>query len=469
MLIIICILLSSEIVLIAQNNTWSDIYSKDFLAPDAPIHSISANQLGIFVAGWIREVNFNTDKKMVVRNIAKWKDSVWEGVGGNGPINGVNGTIYSISYDSQNLYVCGEFDTAGNIASNRITAWDGNSWQSLGNTTPPYRNISSLCAYNGSVYVGGKYDSIGGQIAYSIAKYNGSTWSTLGSGFRKMPTPQSISFWGEVSAIACRGTDVYVGGIFDTAGMVTAKNIAKWNGTEWQSMGAGIKGVINAIIAMPNGDVYVGGMFDSAGTVATKNIAKWNGTEWCAINGLSGNIVYSLANDSNNLYVGGDFRIQGLDSSTGLAMWDGENWNSVGGGISGSVYCMNFYDGSLYVGGHFGSVGNERLSVFNIAKWQVREPIESENMQMKPNEIIVRSYPNPNVSDNVTIEFELKDAGMTTIQVLTAQGEIVEELSRKHFLAGNHIISWKIPQKTSSQAYFCRIIQNGNVKVNNIT
>ncbi|OLD81157.1 MAG: hypothetical protein AUI33_01280 [Ignavibacteria bacterium 13_1_40CM_2_61_4] len=39
------------------------------------------------------------------------------------------------------------------------------------------------------------------------------------------------------------GSDVYAGGYFTTAGGSAANSIAKWNGSSWTALGAGISGV----------------------------------------------------------------------------------------------------------------------------------------------------------------------------------------------------------------------------------
>ncbi len=42
--------------------------------------------------------------------------------------------------------------------------------------------VSNLKAFNNELYVGGYFNTIGGLIAHNIAKWNGTNWSTLGPG-----------------------------------------------------------------------------------------------------------------------------------------------------------------------------------------------------------------------------------------------------------------------------------------------
>ena len=82
-------------------------------------------------------------------------------------------------------------------------------------------------------------------------------------------------------AMAVDGSgNVYVGGYF-TTGTVGANNIAKWNGSAWSALGAGINGTVYAL-AVSGANLYAGGYFTMAGGVAATNIAAWNGSAWSA-------------------------------------------------------------------------------------------------------------------------------------------------------------------------------------------
>ncbi|MBK6679912.1 MAG: hypothetical protein IPG53_07720 [Ignavibacteriales bacterium] len=58
--------------------------------------------------------------------------------------------------------------------------------------------------------------------------------------------------------------------------------IAKWNGTSWSTVGAGVNGSVYTL-KMDGSNLYAGGQFTSAGGVNASNIAKWNGTSWSAL------------------------------------------------------------------------------------------------------------------------------------------------------------------------------------------
>jgi hypothetical protein len=142
--------------------------------------------------------------------------------------------------------------------------------------------------------------------------------------------------------------ELYVGGSFDSAGGISVHNIARWNGTNWDSVGNGIhfsgtsceSGVYSMIVF--NGELYVGGDIDSAGGFAVNGVARWNGVTWDSL----GSGVYNVNGDMLNngtvksfyifdslLYVGGSFNYAGNislahagDGGT-LSEWDGNAWH----------------------------------------------------------------------------------------------------------------------------------------------
>ncbi len=125
---------------------------------------------------------------------------------------------------------------------------------------------------------------------------------------------------------------LYVAGDFAQAASnnITVKNIAKWNGIVWGSVGTGadFNSAINALNFW-RGDLYVGGSFSSPGTY----LASWNGSAWTNVGAKSttalNNTVKTLTNEnevSGNLYVGGDFTAPGKS----IVSYDIASWQDVG-------------------------------------------------------------------------------------------------------------------------------------------
>jgi hypothetical protein len=81
-----------------------------------------------------------------------------------------------------------------------------------------------------------------------------------------------------VNALMVIGQNLYVGGIFTTAGGVTANNVAHWDGSAWASLGTGGDNGVNCTVSVLNPlgtSLYVGGTFTQAGTQISSDIVSW--------------------------------------------------------------------------------------------------------------------------------------------------------------------------------------------------
>jgi hypothetical protein len=220
---------------------------------------------------------------------------------------------------------------------------------------------------DGQLYAGGSFWTAGGVAANYIARWDGSQWHSLGSGMDS-----------EVRALAF-GPDssLYVGGAFTTAGGVAANHIARWDGSEWHPLGSGMNGQVRALAVGPDGSLYAGGSFTTAGGLAANRIARWDGSQWHPLGSGMGMSDYSAevfalaVGPDGSLYAGGYFTRAGGVAANYIARWDGSQWHPLGSGIGGiylDVHALAFGpDGSLYVGGKFTTAGDKPSS--NIAQW----------------------------------------------------------------------------------------------------
>ena len=114
-------------------------------------------------------------------------------------------------------------------------------------------------------------------------------------------------------------------------------------------MGSGIDGVVLALAVDGGGNVYAGG--DSRRGTPAKNIAKWNGFRWSTLGSGTTCLYNTYCNlwdlaygGSGNLYVGGKFREVAGALADGIARWTAAD----GGAISGPG-AYTFYAGTLPV------------------------------------------------------------------------------------------------------------------------
>ena len=198
---------------------------------------------------------------------------------------------------------------------------DSNAWirlNSSNNGTSPYVYAIEP-RRGGGIYVGadtGRY--FGGNVAIKgIVQFDGSTWSNVG--------PNAAN--GTIRAIAtdASGT-IYVGGQHTNLAPASP-NIARWDGSAWNTLNSGTNGSVNAIAIAPDGRVFIGGAFTLAGGVAVNNVAVYNpqtNTFAALSTGVAAGTVYSLAISPRGfLYVGGDFTSAGgLANTQGVAAWN---------------------------------------------------------------------------------------------------------------------------------------------------
>ncbi len=306
---------------------------------------------------------FTTAGSVNANRIARWNGS-WSSLAGAG----VNGTVWAVAVNGDDLYVGGEFTTAGAVNASRIARWDGRSWSALGGGVN--NTVRALAILGNELYVGGDFTQAGGMSANFIARWNipGGSWATLGSG-------ASNGVNSGVNALAVKGSELYVGGFFTTAGGIGASRVARWSSGSWSALGSGVAdgplvtGVF-ALAVLGNG-LYAGGSFTTAGGGSANYIARWDtaGNAWSALGSGIGGGVYALAVSGNDLYAGGIFASAGGISASRVARWNIANssWSALGLGVNNSVGALAVDGNNLYVGGRFTTAGG--VNANRIARW----------------------------------------------------------------------------------------------------
>jgi hypothetical protein len=214
------------------------------------------------------------------------------------------------------------------------------------------------------IYIGGSFMNAGGDPdADYLAKWNGTAWVAVVAGINSYVNDLAFDAAG----------NLYIGGNFTDAGGATGDRIVKWNGSSLSSLGTGAANVVTKIIVASDGNVYAGGLNTFGGVANTFAIAKWNGSNWTALGtGADGGFVYGLVEDKDgNIYAGGTFTSMGGVASTNLiAKWNGSAWVSVGGGVGTGtgVYAFSVSDNNVIsAGGDFTVIGG--TSAVNFASW----------------------------------------------------------------------------------------------------
>jgi trimeric autotransporter adhesin len=288
------------------------------------------------------------------------------------------------------LFVGGDFTSAGGTPAMNIARWDGTSWSALGSGMDG--TVHSLAVFDDgtgpALYAGGQFTVAGGQAANHIAKWDGSIWSSLGTGM-------SGGVVIETTVHALVGFDdgsgpaLFAGGNFTVADGLPASRIAKWDGSVWSALDAGVDDEVLALAVVDAAGVptlHVGGRFDTAGGAPANAIATWDGAVWSPLGGgLTGAFVraaaFAVFDDGSGpaLHVGGFFAAAGGLAAESVAKWDGATWSALGAGVSGGilpdVWALAVFDDgggpALYAGGGFTTAG--RTPVDGIARWNGSE------------------------------------------------------------------------------------------------
>ncbi|HEY3245212.1 MAG TPA: dockerin type I domain-containing protein [Phycisphaerae bacterium] len=288
--------------------------------------------------------------------IAKWDGASWLPLG-----SGLDGTVFALAVfdedgngpDPPVLFAGGTFTNAGGIAVTGIAKWDGTFWWPVGS---PLSGVWSPAVYALTIFdpdgsgaqppalvAGGIFQTAGGTALNSIAELNPdapSGWSSLGAGLAGSFFPAVYALTAFDDGVAA--PRLYAGGLFTTAGGLSANRIACWNpagGGSWSALGVGVSGNVRSLAvfdedgAGPAGPVlFVGGEFLMAGGLSASRIARWNpgmGGSWSTLGTGANSFVLALSvfdDDGDGpspavLCVGGNFTKAGGQSAGRFEQW----------------------------------------------------------------------------------------------------------------------------------------------------
>jgi hypothetical protein len=298
-------------------------------------------------------------------------------------VNGSFESVTALASLDGSLYVGGDFSRAGGLTSLNIARWDAaTGWTALRPTGPGVGTyaIRDMIIFDGELVVAGDFDW--GFGMKNIARWDGSTWQPLWAGLS-----------GRVSALAIYDGALIAGGSFTNADGVPVSFIARWDGTSWSALGSGLSSTVEAL-AVYDGELVATGSFLSAGGTAVSRIAAWDGTTWHGLGtGLSGIRGLTLLVQGTDLYVGGQFFAAGGTQTPNVARWDGAAWHGVGGGLVESVAALTVFGGEIIAGGQiFQASGQPAGPVmrWNGATWIEipGEPIEVKCLEVHDGRLI---------------------------------------------------------------------------------
>jgi trimeric autotransporter adhesin len=242
--------------------------------------------------------------------IAAWDGTSWSPLG-----TGVNTVARALAVHAGELYVGGSFTTAGGASARHVARWDGSAWHDVGGGTDG--TVWALTSYDGQLIAGGSFNTAGGVTARAAARWDGSTWRPLdGPGYLNSGTVYSLTSY---------GGDLMLGGNFyvNVSGG-DSPNLARWNAGGWH--------LLNSYSGSPDGTVralrvhrdwlIAAGDFSTLGNLSARRIARWDGSNWQALGSGLSNSAYALGSLNESLYAAGYFTAAGGRSAFHIARWD---------------------------------------------------------------------------------------------------------------------------------------------------
>jgi hypothetical protein len=294
----------------------------------------------------------------------------------------VNNAVHTLAVSGSTVYVAGLFTSIGGQPRNYIAALNAADGSVKAFNPNANAGIEALAiSSDGSIiYVGGRFTVIGGQPRISIAALNagGPLDGTATLTFNPSATGTGA---GVVNALAISGSNLYVGGSFNTIGGQPRNNIAAL------SLGVPLDGVAVpgfnpspsysgcaacgsiAALAVSGSTVYAGGLFDTIGGKPRNYLAGLNAADGMATPfnpSPNGNLfAVAVSSDGSIIYVSGGFRSSnGSPSIGGQARNYAAAVNAIDGTATGFnpnpnaiVTAFGVSPSAIYLGGYFSSLG----------------------------------------------------------------------------------------------------------------
>ena len=266
------------------------------------------------------------------------------------------------------------------------------NWASIGHFHRPIQ-IAWYDSVVDRLYVSGPLSGFDSTEVHGFGYIQGDTLIPLGCGFGYGGAVRCGEIVGLNSMVdAATGFaryhgELYVTGTFYYAGGNAVRGIAKWQGSDWVPVGAGLHGYGNGLKVV-NDELYVFGVFDSINGVAANSLAKFDGAVWSPVfnlprfgNASNYNNIQDAEWYNNELYIVGNFSQAGSNPPIRhIAKWDGINWRAVEMGIYGGlgyVKRLDTFQGKLVIAGAFnpdqnpGSIPGVNITMWDGTQWDI--------------------------------------------------------------------------------------------------
>jgi len=340
----------------------------------ATVRSLAFDGSSVFAGGDFTVVNGTTRWRLAKLSAATGAlDGTFRGA--------ASGTVFAlgVSPNGATLYGGGTFNIAGNgtatVARNRLAAWSTtnasvSTWNPNANGTVEALAVDPS---DGMVYVGGLFNMIGGISRSRLASVTApGTIGSLNPGLYgcnvRHSTKDANANPGcvpEVSALAVKGTLLYVGGRFGQSWSTTRHDAAAFNVNTGALAGWDpVSGDRVRALAPSGGNVFVGGEMTSVNGAVRRGIAALKTSSGAVDPSFTADtdnevLDLQLSADGSRLYLGGAFlhvqgqarsRMASIITSTGQV---DPSFNPV---FNNQVLALGFGGNAVYAAGQFTTV-----------------------------------------------------------------------------------------------------------------
>jgi hypothetical protein len=285
------------------------------LLPTCPLHSISCliRYNGKLYAGGSGQVN-----------LACWDGNSWTS------LDSTNSTLVLCFLPYQGkLLVGGNFNSIGGSGIGSVAAWNDTAWSDVYQVDTLLGSsgwsVTSLAEYQDQLYVAGNLNPSNHPEIKEILRFDGTHWTDVG-GFQS----GNLSY---IEGLLVWKDTLYACGLFDETVGSPGNGIAKWDGAHWHKLNNGVmQGGAPAVtdIKIFKDELYITGWFyivdDINQGLGFKGFAKWNGSQWCTLGAVADNVILSMGNFRDSLYVMGGFDSLNNEPMQYMAKWIGGDY-----------------------------------------------------------------------------------------------------------------------------------------------
>lgn len=251
-----------------------------------------------------------------------------------------------------------------------VWRYNGTAWSQVMATSSPGIRAGAAMAYD---QAHARHVMFGGVLGGTSVEprvtwlFDGTTWSA----------PEIGEPDGPVKAMTVHddgtGPALYIAGSFTRCGPHSARGIAKWTGSAWQSLGDGAVVAGDAYFAMRSHTdsqgpaLYLGADLTNAAGTTTMKAARLRDGSWTNISAGLVTVPQAFGeltiNGQATLLCGSRGGVDGQGNPIGGLRWDGTAWVAAYGGVRGEIRAFHAPVGSdgsvVYAGGNFTHAGGQ--------------------------------------------------------------------------------------------------------------